>query len=69
MLERMPQQYRGKDALGNDDDAAMTGPAFAPALTPKLNFDVRYAPQSDRLLRCREMTLWAISDILRRSKQ
>jgi hypothetical protein len=28
---------------------------------PALNF--RSAPESDRLLRCRELTLWAISDI------
>jgi hypothetical protein len=27
--------------------------------------DVGYASQSDRLVRCREMTRWAISDILR----
>jgi hypothetical protein len=26
--------------------------------------NVRYAPESNRLLRCREMTLWAISNIL-----
>jgi len=26
---------------------------------PKHTFDVRYAPESDRLLRCREMTQWA----------
>jgi hypothetical protein len=32
-------------------------------------FDVRYAPESDRLLRCREMTKRANSVILRRSKQ
>jgi len=30
--------------------------------------DVRFGPNSDRLLRCREMTLCAISDRVRRSK-
>jgi hypothetical protein len=30
--------------------------------------DRRYTPESDRLLRCREMTQWAISDILHRRK-
>ena len=29
---------------------------------PGTRTDVRFAPQSDRLLRCREMTLCAISD-------
>jgi hypothetical protein len=28
----------------------------------------RYSPESDRLLRCREMSLWAIQVILRRKK-
>jgi hypothetical protein len=32
----------------------------SPAL--KHTFDVRFAPESDRLLRCRELTLWAIID-------
>jgi hypothetical protein len=29
---------------------------------PPVDVDVRYAPQSDQLLRCRKMTQWAKSD-------
>ena len=33
----------------------------SPAL--KHTFDVRFAPESDRLLRCRELTLWAMNGL------
>jgi hypothetical protein len=62
--------FSGRFGMVRPAGRASRRPALSTLKTscrPRL-IHVRSTPESDRLLRCREMTLWAISDILHRRK-
>ena len=63
-----PAREIAMEGMGEDDGS------LSPILGPDPRYDVAsvdvgYASQSDRLLRCREMTLWAMCGRLRVGKK